>query len=159
MSPFDNPFDSDADPVRHALWERHMRADIDAFLAGDWAAVEDDFDAARFIALDAGGSRDPLQWTVGFPNLPAYRDRWLEMSALTRERADPDKLRRAMFEGARIARIDFYAGGTALLHKVFDGALPLRDGTREHYSWQSVFTLVREEGGNWKIVSFVGYLD
>ena len=134
-----------------------MRADIDAFIAGDWSAVAEDFDAQAFQAIDAGFSTDPADWTIGFPNLDAYRDRWLEMSADTRSKADPARLREAMFRGARIARIDFYDGGTAILHKVFDGATPLMDGSEEAYAWQSVFTLRRADAG-WKIVSFVGYM-
>ncbi len=134
-----------------------MRNDIDAFLRGDWSAVANDFDAERFIALDAGGSADPRDWTVGFPNLDAYRASWLEQSLQTRAKADPERLRAALFSGARIARIEFSNGNTAILHKVFDGQLPLRDGTEEPYGWQSVFTL-QKAGGSWKIVNFVGYL-
>ncbi len=156
MRPCDNPFDP-ADAVRHALWERHMRVDIDAFITGDWSAVEDDFDAEVFYALDAGYSDDPANWTVGFPDLATYRDRWLEMSAQTRAQADPTRLRDAMFAGARIARIDFYGPDNAILHKVFDGRMPFRDGGEEPYGWQSVFTLKRRAEG-WKIVSFIGYM-
>ena len=156
MTSFDNPFAPD-DVDRHYLWDRHMRADIEAFLAGDWSAVAGDFDAENFFALDAGFFDDPANWRMGFPTLAAYRDRWLQMSALTRERADPEKLRHAMYAGAKIARIDFEGENAAILHKVFDGALPLRDGTLEPYGWQSVFTLRRRDG-QWRIVSFVGYL-
>lgn len=156
MKPSDNPFDP-ADATRHALWERHMRIDIDAFIAGDWSAVEDDFDADVFQAIDAAHSTNPADWTIGFPNLAAYRDRWLEMSARTKAIADPEKLRDAMFAGARLARIDFYGEDMAILHKVFDGKTPLKDGTEQPYGWQSVFTL-RRKGDQWKILSFVGYM-
>ncbi|NIZ11899.1 hypothetical protein [Phaeobacter sp. HF9A] len=156
MSPFDNPFPA-SDAQRRSLWEAHMRIDIDAFIAGDWDAVAPYFDAERFIALDAGGAQTPADWTIGFPDLAAYRTSWLEQSQQTLAKADPEQLRQALFSGAEIARIDFYGGDTAILHKVFDGKLPLRDGSHEPYSWQSVFTL-RKSGGDWKIVSFVGYL-
>ncbi len=137
MTPTENPFDP-ADPLRHHLWERHIRADIDAFIAGDWDAVAVDFDEAAFQAIDAGFSPDPADWTIGFPTLAAYRDRWLEMSAETRATADPDRLRDAMFAGVRLAR-------------------PLKDGQEDPYAWQSVFTLRLREGA-WKITSFVGYM-
>ncbi len=156
MKPTDNPFDP-LDATRHALWERHIRADIDGFIAGNWDAVAPDFDETAFQAIDAHFSPDPAAWTIGFPNLAAYRDRWLEMSEETRAKADPAKLRDAMFAGARIARIDFHDGDAAIMHKVFDGVTPLKDGSEEHYAWQSVFTL-RRRGAVWKIVSFVGYM-
>ena len=156
MTPTENPFPPD-DPERRAIWEAHMRLDIDAFIAGDWDAVAPDFDAERFIAIDARHSSDPADWTVGFPDLAAYRDTWLRMSARTRDRADPDRLREAMFAGARVKRIDFADDGTCILHKVFDGRTPLRNGGEEPYGWQSVFTL-RKSGGRWKVCSFVGYL-
>lgn len=153
---YPNPFPA-SDPLRHALWETHMRQDIEAFLRGDWEAVAGDFDEQSFVAIDAGRQADPAQWTIGFPSLAAYRDTWLRMSAETIAKADPEKLKAAMFAGARIARIDFYGPDTALLHKRFNGLLPLRDGGEEPYSWQSVFTL-RNTAAGWKIVSFVGYL-
>lgn len=156
MGPFENPFARD-DTDRHALWEAHMRVDIDAFIAADWEAVAADFDAENFIALDAGHSNDPAKWTVGFPNLATYRDTWLRMSAETREKADPSTVRAALFGGARIKRIDFFEEDTAIMHKVFDGQLPLKDGTSEPYAWQSVFTL-RKRSGVWKVISFVGYM-
>ncbi|WP_370274335.1 hypothetical protein [Pseudooceanicola nitratireducens] len=156
MTPTENPFNP-ADPLRHHLWERHIRADIDAFIAGDWGAVAGDFDEAAFQAIDAGFSPDPADWTIGFPTLAAYRDRWLEMSAQTRATADPDRLRDAMFAGVRLARIDVYDGDMAILHKVFDGVTPLKDGQEDPYAWQSVFTLRLREGA-WKITSFVGYM-
>lgn len=153
--PAQNPFPA-TDALRHLLWERHIRTDIDAFIAGDWAQVADDFDADRFCALDARHRSDPAQWTVGFPDLAAYRDAWLEQSRITRDRADPARLRAALLSGARLARVE-RNGDTLMMHKVFDGALPLRDDTVEPYGWQSLFTL-RRTAGAWKIVSFVGYL-
>lgn len=134
-----------------------MRVDIDAFIAGDWEAVAQDFDAEKFIAIDAGRNHDPANWTVGFPNLGAYRATWLRMSAETRERADLGKLREAMFAGARVKRIDFRDDITCILHKVFDGHTPLKNGGEEPYGWQSVFTLRKSEA-RWKVCSFVGYL-
>lgn len=156
MSPTQNPFSPD-DRERHAIWEAHMRVDIDAFIAGDWDACAADFDAENFVALDAGSSSDPAGWTVGFPDLGAYRETWLAMSAETRAKADPGKLRDALFAGARIKRIAFGSPTAAVMHKVFDGRLPLRNGEEEPYAWQSVFTL-RKIDGRWKVVSFVGYL-
>lgn len=156
MSPFDNPFGPD-DPVRRALWEAHMRVDIDAFIAGDWDAVADDFDAATFMAMDAHFSSDPAAWTIGFPDLASYRATWLRMSVETLEKADRQRLRAALFAGARIKRIDFSGNDTAILHKVFDGRLPLKHGGEEAYAWQSVFTL-RKLADTWKVTSFVGYM-
>ena len=156
MKPDQNPF-SPEDTDRHQLWDAHIRNDIEAFLRSDWQAVAGDFDEAAFVALDAGRDPDPVKWQIGFPTLAHYRDVWLRQSEVTRDRADPEKLRDAMYAGVRLARIDFYPGGRALLHKQFDGHLPLKDGTTEPYGWQSLFTL-RKGNDGWKIISFVGYL-
>ncbi|MEQ5871626.1 hypothetical protein J4E08_17230 [Sagittula sp. NFXS13] len=156
MKPTENPFTVD-DGERHAIWEAHMRVDIDAFIAGDWKAVAQDFDAERFMAFDAHHSHDPAEWSIGFPDLAAYRDTWLRMSAETRDRADPDRLRDAMFAGARVKRIEFQNDTTAILHKVFNGSTPLKGGSEEPYGWQSVFSL-RKADGRWKVCSFVGYM-
>lgn len=55
-----NPFPPD-DTDRHALWETHMRNDIEAFLRADWKAVADNFDADNFVAIDAAFQSDPAQ--------------------------------------------------------------------------------------------------
>jgi hypothetical protein len=156
MRPDQNPFPPE-DAERHALWQAHMFNDIEAFLRADWDAVKDDFDAETFVAIDARFQSDPALWQVGFPDLDAYRRAWLHQAGVTAQKADPDRLREALFRGARIARIDFFEKGTAILHKVFDGQLPLRNGDTEAYAWQSVFTL-RKRDGAWKIQSFVGYI-
>ena len=44
-----NPFDPAADPDRHQLWQRLVAADCDAFVTGDWAGVEADFDGAVLV--------------------------------------------------------------------------------------------------------------
>ena len=156
MTPDLNPFPAE-DAERHALWQAHMFNDIEAFLRADWDAVKGDFDAETFMAIDARFQADPALWQIGFPDLDAYRRTWLHQAEVTRAKADPARVRDALFRGARISRIDFGEGGTALLHKVFDGALPLKDGSTETYGWQSVFTL-RKRDGAWKIQSFVGYI-
>lgn len=151
-----NPFPS-TDPTRAAIWDMHIRDDIDAFIAGDWSAIEDTFVSDGFIALDANRSSTPGDWRIAFHSLDAYRDEWLRQSQDTLTKANPETLRTALFDGTSAQRIDFYQGDTAILHKRFDGVLPLRDGRSERFQWQSVFTL-RQVDSVWKVVSFVGYL-
>lgn len=155
-SPAENPYPA-SDALRHALWEQHIKTDIDAFIAGDWSRVAADFDAARFCALDAGRSADPADWTVGFPTLEAYKNTWLAQSKVTKERADPALLRDALLAGASLAKVTQTGPDALVMLKSFDGALPLKDGTFEPYGWQSLFTL-RLVQQDWKIVSFIGYL-
>lgn len=155
-NPAENPFPS-SDTLRHALWEQHIKTDIDAFIAGDWSQVAADFDADRFCALDAGRSANPVDWTVGFPTLEAYKNTWLAQSKVTRERADPAVLRNALLSGASLAKVTQTGPDALVMLKSFDGALPLKDGTSEPYGWQSLFTLRRVQQ-DWKIVSFIGYL-
>lgn len=155
-NPAENPFPA-TDALRHALWEQHIKTDIDAFIAGDWSQVAADFDADRFCALDAGRSANPADWTVGFPTLEAYKNTWLAQSKVTRERADPAVLRDALLSGASLAKVTQTGLDALVMLKSFDGALPLKDGTSEPYGWQSLFTLRRVQQ-DWKIVSFIGYL-
>src|SRR5207237_60767 len=75
-----NPFDPAADPDRHALWDRLVAADSEAFVRGDWSAIEGDFDAENFEGIRCFGSTNPDDWRVAFPTLASYRESWLESS-------------------------------------------------------------------------------
>ena len=72
-----NPFDATADAERHAIWERLVRADCEAFVAGDWSMIERDFDAGGFEGIRCNGSADPARWELAFPDLASYRASWL----------------------------------------------------------------------------------
>src|SRR4051794_29036963 len=75
-----NPFDEKSDADRHAIWERLIRVDGEAFVAANWSMVEADFDAANFEGIRCGGSGDPHRWEIAFATLNEYRDSWLAAS-------------------------------------------------------------------------------
>jgi hypothetical protein len=152
-----NPFGPAADPDRHALWDRLVRADCEAFAAGDWAAVEGDFDADNFEGIRCGDSADPVHWRIAFPTLASYRDSWLEAARqfLARQFVGLTH-RQAVFARTHLTRIDV-AGDRALCHKQFFGDLPLADGARLTGRRQTLFRAHRR-GGGWKVVGFLGQL-
>ena len=78
------PFDPVADADRAAIWDMLVARDIAAFVAGDWAAVADDFIAEGFFGVDAGKSADVDKWVPRFATLEAYRIEWLRQAAETR---------------------------------------------------------------------------
>src|SRR5690242_1721201 len=79
-----NPFDDKTDPVRHTIWHRLVTVDCKAFAKGDWSMIEDDFDANSFEGIRCFYSANPNDWRILFPDLPSYRQSWLEASAVFR---------------------------------------------------------------------------
>ena len=171
MTAYDrNPF-AGADPDRAAIWDMLVYRDIDAYLAVDWEAVAGDFVSDEFFGIDAGKSRNADRWKPLFSSLDAYRDVWLEQARETRENADPDRARAALFALTTLTQIDI-DGGFALAHKKFDGSLPRRDGSAERLQWQTHYYCKQVPGEQvpgekvsgkkaaaaWKIRGFTGYL-
>jgi hypothetical protein len=156
-----NPFDHATDPERHAIWERLVRADGEAFVAGDWTAIADDFDADCFEGIRCGGSADPARWQLTFADLPAYRASWLTASKQFRAKpfAAGSGPRDAIFARTHLDRIDI-AGDRALCHKQFYGSVNLADGTVLDDRRQTLFRLHRRANSpcGWKIVGFLGQL-
>ena len=161
MTAYDrNPF-AGADPDRAAIWDMLVYRDIDAYLAVDWEAVADDFVSDEFFGIDAGKSRNADRWKPLFSSLDAYRDVWMEQARETRENADPDRVRAALFALTTLTQIDI-DGGFALAHKKFDGSVPRRDGSAERLQWQTHYYCKQVPGKKaaaaWKIRGFTGYL-
>jgi hypothetical protein len=152
-----NPFDPVVQPERHTLWKRLVWADSEAFVAGDWAAIESDFDVANFEGIRCGHSADPAVWQITFPTLASYRDNWLELSQQFLARRFVGLThRQAIFARTHLKRIEI-AGDRALCHKQFFGDLPLHDGTMLTGSRQTLYRAHRQNGW-WKVVGFLGQL-
>jgi hypothetical protein len=156
-----NPFDASTDPDRHAIWDRLVRADCEAFVAGDWARVENDFDVDAFEGIRCGNSSNPADWHIAFADLAAYRDSWLAASRefLAKRFAGGVSHRDAIFARTHLSRIDI-SGDRALCHKQFHGKLALADGSVLGDARQSLFRLHRRADSplGWKIVGFLGQL-
>ena len=152
-----NPFDPAADPDRHYLWQRLVEADCEAFIAGDWAAVERDLDADNFEGLRCGESSNPDEWQLAFATLAEYRDSWLDASRqfLARRFAGLTH-REAIYARTHLTRIEI-RGTRALCQKQFFGDLPLADGTLLTGRRQSLFRVHRQAAG-WRVVGFLGQL-
>jgi hypothetical protein len=152
-----NPFDPTSEPDRHALWDRLVRADSEAFVAGDWMAIEEDFDAAAFEGVRCGESPDPADWHITFPTLASYRDNWLDLSRQFVARQFVGLThRQAIFARTHLTRIEI-VGNRALCHKQFFGDLPLADGTVLSGRRQTLYRAHRQNG-QWKVVGFFGQL-
>ena len=152
-----NPFDPDRDPERHHIWQRLIFADSQAFAAGDWEMIADDFDAEHFEGIRCGLSSNPDDWHIAFATLEAYRDQWLAASREFRAKRFVGLTPLdALLRRCRIDRIDI-AGDRAIAHKRFSGAVPLVDGSALSGSRQTLYRLHRRPNG-WKIVGFLGQL-
>jgi hypothetical protein len=152
-----NLFEAASDPDRHVLWDRLIRADSDAFVAGDWAAIEIDFDAENFEGIRCGDSTDPADWRIAFPTLASYRNSWLAASRqFLARRFSGLTHRQAIYARTHLVRIDI-TGNRALCHKQFFGVLPLADGTTLTGSRQTLYRAHRR-GGVWRVVGFLGQL-
>ncbi|MGB7157849.1 MAG: hypothetical protein WBD40_07270 [Tepidisphaeraceae bacterium] len=152
-----NPFDATRDPDRHHIWQRLVAADSDAFAAGDWAAIEGDFDEGNFEGIRCHNSSNPDDWEIAFPTLESYRDSWLAAARdFATKRFVGLSNREAVYARTRLDRIDI-AGDRALCHKKFAGDLKLVDGTLHTGTRQTLYR-VHRRGGAWKIVGFLGFL-
>lgn len=153
--PFDtNPFSDD--PQRHHLWEMLVHRDIEAFLAADWTAVEDDFLPETFFGLSGMKTANPDEWRMLFPRLEDYRDRWLSQAKLSAETAYAEPRREALYRATSLTQIEIN-GDRAVAHKKFDGTIAKADGTVDTINWQTLYLCCRIDGA-WKISGFVGYL-
>jgi hypothetical protein len=152
-----NPFDLAADPDRHYIWQRLVAVDTEAFVAGDWSMIEEDFDADLFEGIRCGNSTNPDDWRIVFPELPDYRDAWLAASHefLKKSFADVSH-REAVYLRCRLTHIDF-VGRCALAHKKFSGTLTYADGTILSGNRQTIYRL-RNINQRWKVVGFLGFL-
>jgi len=152
MSYDTNPFPDD--PDRSAIWDMLVHRDIDAYLAGNWDAVQDDFIAEGFIGINGNGAGNADRWTLGFAQLEDYRAGWL--GGVVDPADFAEDLRTAIFRATSLDHIDIN-GDMALAHKKFDGSVERVDGTQMVLKWQSLYYL-RRIGGRWKIFGFTGYL-
>ncbi len=152
-----NPYDLSADPDRHFIWDRLIRADTEAFVAGNWSMIEGNFDAAQFEGIRCQHSMNPDDWTIVFPRLEDYRDSWLTASAeFMNKRLANVTHEEAIYRRCQLDRIDL-AGDRALAHKKFSGEVPLADGSVLSGRRQTLYRLHRIDG-RWKIVGFLGQL-
>ena len=153
-----NPFDAEHDPDRHFIWHRLVCADSEAFAAGEWRLIEDDFSDERFEGIRCGQSTDPRDWQIAFPTLSSYRDSWLAASRKFLAKAFPPELTpaAAIYRRCRIRRIDI-AGDRAMAFKEFSGEVRLADGSTLSGERLTIYRLHRIERP-WKIVGFLGQL-
>jgi hypothetical protein len=152
-----NPFDPSTNADRHFIWDRLIRADTEAFVAGDWSMIENDFAAEQFEGIRCNHSKDPDDWAVVFPRLEDYRDSWLLASADFLKKKFRDLTHtEAIYRRCRLDRIDLL-GDRALAHKKFSGEVPLADGSTLSGSRQTLYRLHRINGV-WKVVGFLGQL-
>jgi hypothetical protein len=151
-----NPY-SEAHAEQRYIWQRLIIADSEAFAAGDWEPIADDFDAERFEGLRAMNSFHPMDWQIVFPNLQSYREHWLNCSGEFRARkfigCTPLE---ALYHRCSISRI-VVNDDRALAIKKFAGRLQCEDGTGIAGDRQTVYRLHRIEN-RWKIVGFLGFL-
>ena len=157
-----NPFHAITDRERYVIWERLVRVDSEAFVAGDWSMIEGDFDRDHFEGLRCGNSADPKNWHVAFADVDAYRDSWLDASRQFRAKkfANGVTHRQAIFARTHLTQIEL-AGGRALCHKQFHGEVKLADGSSlGGGSRQTLFRLHRQKDSSWgwRIVGFLGQL-
>ena len=154
MNLYRNPFPND--PDRYEIWTMLVERDIQAFVAQDWSQVEADFVKKGFMGIDAAGKTNPDFWTLKYPTLDDYRDEWLRQAkifAKTKWKENPET---AFYQATQMRDIEIQ-GGTALVHKKFDGCLHNRQGEKTILKWQTLYRC-RKVKGRWKIAGFTGYM-
>jgi hypothetical protein len=157
-----NPFHTIRDRERYVIWERLVRVDCEAFVAGDWAMIENDFDRDHFEGVRCANSADPDDWRLALADVDAYRDSWLDASRQFRAKRFANGIthRQAIFARTHLAQIEI-AGSRALCHKKFRGDVKLADGTLlGGGNRQTLYRLHRRADSpwGWRIVGFLGQL-
>jgi hypothetical protein len=152
-----NPFNRQTQSDQHEIWQRLVAADCEAFAAGDWSMVKDDFDAESFEGVRCFYSTNPDEWKIVFPDLVSYRDSWLAASVEFRAKKFATHSNcEALLARTHLNEIEI-VGDRALARKKFYGEVALADGTALADRRQTLFRLHRR-GGTWKIVGFLGQL-
>jgi enamine deaminase RidA (YjgF/YER057c/UK114 family) len=150
----ENPFPL-SDHDRHELWDMLVARDVEAFVAGDWQRVAEDFIPETFIGIDGKGSPDRAEWDLRYPTVASYRQRWEASSRELLGNAEQQALRAALYEASSLRRIDVN-GDAAVVHKQLKGALPTR-GKPTTIDWTTLYFCRRTED-RWRIQGFLGYL-
>lgn len=149
-----NPFVVATD--EYLIWETLVKNDFEGFLANRWDMVADDYLREGFFGIDFGKTADTQQWGLNFPSLESYKKQWLIDAANFQQinfSVDP---RLRLYELCRLEQLNIQ-GKTALVHKVFDGNLPVKEQEAIVMKWRSLF-LMRKIAKQWKIAGFCGYI-
>lgn len=151
-----NPF-SASDPDRREIWEMLMTHDFEAFVAGDWSAVEDDLWEEGFCGIDAQKQPDPSRWVLAYPNVTSYRDEWLrQVREFAPVQLEGTTILEFLYQSCRLDEIEV-KGNRAIGCKKFSGVAKALNGEEIHLRFQSLYKLIRPKN-RWMISGFVGYL-
>jgi len=151
---FANPFPA-ADPDRHQIWQMLVERDIAAFIAADWAMVENDFAADQFVGYS--GPSNPDHWRIAYPALADYRDEWLKQAADFQKISLRSIGVSEFLHRTTVLRDIEIANDHAMVHKKFDGRAVTTTGEPIVLNWQTIYWLRRFAAG-WKITGFLGFL-
>jgi hypothetical protein len=134
-----------------------MTHDFEAFVAGDWSIVEDDFWHEGFCGIHAQKQVDPSQWALAYPNVASYRDEWLrQVREFVPVQLEGTTTLEFLYQSCRLVDIEI-KGNRAIARKKFDGAAKTENGKEILLCFQSLYQLIRLQN-RWMIAGFVGYL-
>ncbi len=150
-----NPFPI-GDPDRHAIWNRLVAREIEAFAAADWSRIAGDFLEEAFSGIDAGRRDNPDSWELAYPDLDTYRSEWERQAEAFRSRYAGENPAVALHGLTSLRDIDV-RGDAALARRKTDGRIPLRGGGDEWLRWQTLYRC-RRVGDAWKICGLVAGL-
>lgn len=156
VRPSTNPF-SASDPDRREIWEMLMTHDFEAFVAGDWSVVEDDFWDEGFCGIHAQKQADPSQWVLAYPNVASYREEWLrQVREFAPVQLEGTTTLEFLYQSCRLDEIDI-KGNRAIGRKKFNGTAKAINGEEILLRFQSMYNLIHIQD-RWLIAGFVGYL-
>jgi reactive intermediate/imine deaminase len=151
----ENPFPSH-DKDRHAIWQILVERDIRAFVRADWSMIAGDFIEESFMGIDAGGHKNPADWSLKYPALESYKQEWLKQAREFSRTEWGEDLEEALFRVSSLKHIEI-KGDSALAHKHFTGDITKADGERVPVNWQTLYRC-RKVRDRWKVAGFTGYL-
>lgn len=150
----ENPYPSGSD--QNEIWEMLVRNDFEGFVNQDWSRLAPDFLDNEFFGIDMRKSQNPADWKLTFPTLSSYRKQWVKDSEEFKKIEFDCDLRTSLYQVSKLEFFDF-KDDKVLVHKIFDGTLPLKGGSFMPLNWRSLFLLKKVEGF-WRINGFCGYM-
>jgi hypothetical protein len=98
-----------------------------------------------------------MDWTLNFPDLESYKMAWLNDSAAFEKINFAIDPRKQLYAISKLEKIEIKKD-IALVHKVFNGDIPIVDAESLPFRWRSLF-LMQKAGGRWRIAGFCGYIN
>ncbi len=154
MQIYTNPFKPNSE--KHEVWNILIKNDFEGFLDQNWEFVASDYLEPGFFGINMNKTSNTELWQLSFPSLASYKNQWINDSIEFKKNNFDCDPREVFYATTHLENFEFF-DNVMMVHKVFDGELPIKNGPSIPLNWRSLFVL-RKEHSRWQIASFTGYI-